>query len=44
MSTKLIDAGDDSLIPAGITIDERGHTRISGGIIDIAAVETDELT
>ena len=40
LGSPLIDAGDNSLIPAGITTDERGDSRISGGIVDIGAVET----
>jgi hypothetical protein len=35
----LIDAGSNSLIPAGITTDQRGDPRISNGTVDIGAVE-----
>ena len=34
-----IDAGDNSLIPPGITTDQRGFARIVNGTVDIGAVE-----
>lgn len=34
-----IDAGDNSLVPAGVTLDQRGSTRVYGGTVDIGAVE-----
>jgi hypothetical protein len=38
-SSILINAGDDSLIPMGITTDQRGDARIFDGTVDIGAVE-----
>lgn len=35
----LIDAGDSSLVPSTLTTDANGALRISGGIVDIGAVE-----
>jgi hypothetical protein len=34
-----IDAGDNSLVPAGVTTDQRGFARIAGGTVDIGAYE-----
>ena len=36
-----IDAGDNSLIPAGVTTDQRGtgYARIDNGTVDIGAFE-----
>ncbi|WP_165224841.1 choice-of-anchor Q domain-containing protein [Aquisphaera insulae] len=34
-----IDAGSDSLVPAGVTTDQRGSWRIRGAHVDIGAVE-----
>ncbi|MCB1765956.1 MAG: hypothetical protein KDJ22_07820, partial [Candidatus Competibacteraceae bacterium] len=34
-----IDAGDNSLIPAGVTTDQRGAARIYNSLVDIGAVE-----
>ncbi len=34
-----INAGDNTLIPAGLTTDQRGHARVSGGTVDIGAFE-----
>ena len=39
-----INAGDNSLIPAGITTDQRGAPRINGGTVDIGAVESGPTT
>ncbi|MBK8751026.1 MAG: DUF4214 domain-containing protein [Candidatus Competibacteraceae bacterium] len=39
-----INAGDNSLIPAGVTTDQRGVARIAGGAVDIGAVEADSST
>jgi SdrD B-like domain len=35
-----IDAGNNSLIPAGVITDQRGFARIAGKAVDIGAVET----
>ncbi|HSV13956.1 MAG TPA: choice-of-anchor Q domain-containing protein, partial [Tepidisphaeraceae bacterium] len=35
-----IDAGDNTLVPAGITTDTRGFARITHGKVDMGAVET----
>ena len=35
----VIDAGSNSLIPTGITTDQRGYARIFNGTVDIGAVE-----
>jgi SdrD B-like domain len=35
----VINAGSNSLIPSGVTTDQRGFGRISGSIVDIGAVE-----
>ena len=37
-----INAGDNALIPSGVTTDQRGFPRIQGGIVDIGAVEVGE--
>jgi Cadherin-like domain len=34
-----VNAGDNSKVPAGVTTDQRGFARISGGIVDIGAFE-----
>ena len=34
-----IDAGSNALVPSGITTDQRGLSRISGGVVDIGAGE-----
>ena len=34
-----INSGDNSLIPAGVTTDQRGFPRIQNGVVDIGAVE-----
>ncbi len=34
-----INAGENSLLPSGITLDQRGFSRIAGGTIDIGAFE-----
>lgn len=34
-----IDAGDNALIPAGLTTDQAGNPRIAGGIVDMGPVE-----
>jgi len=39
-----IDAGSNSLVPAGITADQRGMPRIFNTIVDIGAVETNYST
>ncbi|MGO9471160.1 MAG: choice-of-anchor Q domain-containing protein, partial [Isosphaeraceae bacterium] len=39
-----IDAGDNALIPAGITTDQRGLPRIVNGVVDIGAVESQGYT
>lgn len=39
-----IDAGKNSVIPAGITTDQRGMARIFNNIVDIGAVETNYST
>lgn len=38
-----INAGDNALIPAGITTDQRGFPRIQAGTVDIGAVEVGEV-
>lgn len=35
----VIDTGDNALIPAGVTTDQRGQKRIQNSIVDIGAVE-----
>ena len=39
-----IDAGNNALIPAGVTTDQRGLPRIVNGIVDIGAFESSEFT
>ena len=39
-----IDAGSNALIPAGVTTDQRGLTRIVNGIVDIGAFESSLFT
>ncbi|MCB1920103.1 MAG: DUF4214 domain-containing protein [Candidatus Competibacteraceae bacterium] len=39
-----INAGDNALVPSGVTDDQRGVTRIQEGIVDIGAVETGSAT
>ena len=39
-----IDAGNNSLIPPGVTTDQRGAPRINGGTVDIGAVESGATT
>jgi hypothetical protein len=39
-----IDAGDNSLLPAGVSTDQRGRARIAGSAIDIGAFETQGFT
>jgi hypothetical protein len=39
-----IDAGNNSLIPAGITTDQRGFARIVNGTVDIGAFESSGFT
>jgi hypothetical protein len=34
-----IDAGDNSLVPAGLTTDQRGFARVSGAAVDLGAYE-----
>lgn len=34
-----IDAGNNTLLPNGITLDQRGNTRIQNGIVDMGAIE-----
>jgi hypothetical protein len=38
----VIDAGSNALIPSGITTDQRGLPRVSGGVVDIGAVEVQQ--
>ncbi|MFZ1640435.1 MAG: Calx-beta domain-containing protein [Candidatus Contendobacter sp.] len=40
----VIDAGDNALIPAGVTTDQRGVARIQNGTVDIGAVEGSSTT
>jgi hypothetical protein len=37
-----IDAGDSSLVPIGVTTDQRGFARISGAAVDIGAFEVQQ--
>jgi hypothetical protein len=37
-----LDAGDNSLIPAGLTTDQRGFARVSGAAVDIGADEVQQ--
>jgi parallel beta-helix repeat protein len=39
-----IDRGDNALVPAGITTDQRGLPRVSNGTVDIGAVEVQATT
>src|SRR5262249_13852078 len=39
-----IGKGDSSLIPTGVTTDQRGAPRINGGTVDIGAVESGPFT
>lgn len=39
-SSRAIDAGDDALLPLGISTDQLGATRINGGSVDMGAVES----
>lgn len=39
-----INAGDNALIPSGVTTDQRGFPRIQGGTVDIGAVEVNIAT
>ena len=39
-----IDAGNNALIPAGVTTDQRGLPRIVNGIVDIGAFESSGFT
>jgi hypothetical protein len=39
-----INAGDNALIPTGVTTDQRGFPRISNGVVDIGAVEVATTT
>jgi hypothetical protein len=39
-----INAGDNALIPTGVTTDQRGLPRIRNGVVDIGAVEVDATT
>ena len=39
-----INAGSNALIPSGVTEDQRGEARISGGTVDIGAYESQPLT
>jgi hypothetical protein len=39
-----IDAGNNALVPAGITTDQRGFPRIVNGIVDIGAFESSGFT
>ena len=39
-----IDAGDNSLIPQGVTTDQRGAARIKGAAVDIGAFESGRTT
>ena len=38
-----IDAGNNALVPAGVTTDQRGFNRIVGGKVDIGAVEFSKI-
>ena len=39
-----IDAGNNALIPAGVTTDQRGLPRIVNGVVDIGAFESSGFT
>ena len=39
-----IDAGNNALIPAGVTTDQRGLSRIVNGVVDIGAFESSGFT
>jgi hypothetical protein len=39
-----LDAGENSLVPAGLTTDQRGLPRVSGGTVDIGAFESRGFT
>ncbi len=39
-----IDAGNNALIPAGVTTDQRGLARIVNGVVDIGAFESSQFT
>ena len=41
-NSPLLDAGDDSLVPAGVTDDSNGNPRISGSSVDIGATELNQ--
>ncbi len=38
-----IDAGDNALVPSGVTTDQRGYTRIADGTVDIGAFEVQSI-
>jgi hypothetical protein len=44
INSPAIDAGDNSLVPAVVTTDQRGYARVSGGTVDIGAYEVQEPT
>lgn len=39
-----IDAGANAVVPAGISVDQRGYPRILNGVVDIGAAEYNTLT
>ena len=43
-SSPAINAGDNASIPAGVTTDQRGFSRISGGAVDLGAYEVQQTT
>ena len=43
-NSPVIDSGDNSLVPTGVTTDIAGNDRIQNGTVDIGAYETESLT
>ena len=43
LNSPAIDAGNNALIPAGVTTDQRGFARIVNGTVDIGAFETNGI-